>query len=384
MSVLITAAPAQEGKFRLDATAGAGYSSNPFLTVGDDPGSAFVEVGVTPSYQLIDEVSSTVAEAYFRRSEYLQEYDASEGYGASVRTLYKLSERTDVRARAAFDSSVLGERGSLVVVPVLPLDPNEPPSPLDPDLRLFGLGQRQNQLSVEAGVDYRLSEADLITADAGLRRVEYEGRGLFDYRSANASIGYSRALTERLQVGGRLAAQWIDYDVRGSSSSVYQPQVTVAARLSPLWDLTASAGILVVQTREPGFSDSSVGLSANLRGCRKTERSNLCLSAQRDAAPSGLGEVLRRTGASADYSYKLDDVSTIRARADLSTTKGARRDDLGRITFANASTSYEREISRRLTGGVSLGYRDIYGSRSGQSADLNGQLFIRARLGSIE
>jgi hypothetical protein len=251
-------------------------------------------------------------------------------------------------------------------------------------LRLFGLGQRQNQLSADLGFNYRLSEADILGGDFELRRVQYDGVGLFDYTAASASASYTRALSERLQVGGRLAAQWIDYDAQGSSSAVYQPQLTASTQLSPLWKLTASAGLLIVRTRNSGVSDSSVGLSASVSGCRTTERSGLCLSAQRDAAPSGLGEVLRRTDLSADYSYRLDSKSTVRASVGLSRTGATSRDDLGAVTFARASAGYEREISRRLTGGVSLGYRDIYGSGIGQSADVNGQVFVRARLGSIE
>jgi hypothetical protein len=384
VSCIPAAAFADQGRFRLDATAGLGYSSNPFLTVGDDKGSGFLELGLFSSYELVDEVSSSAAEAYYRRSQYLRNYDGSEAYGASLRTVYKINERLELRARAGLDSSILGERGSAVFVPVPPLDPSDPPEPLDPDLRLFGLGQRQNQLSADLGFNYRLSEADILGGDFELRRVQYDGVGLFDYTAASASASYTRALSERLQVGGRLAAQWIDYDAQGSSSAVYQPQLTASTQLSPLWKLTASAGLLIVRTRNSGVSDSSVGLSASVSGCRTTERSGLCLSAQRDAAPSGLGEVLRRTDLSADYSYRLDSKSTVRASVGLSRTGATSRDDLGAVTFARASAGYEREISRRLTGGVSLGYRDIYGSGIGQSADVNGQVFVRARLGSIE
>jgi hypothetical protein len=380
---------AQTDGASLDLSASAGFSSNPLLRPGDDTASGFVELSINPRYLLSSERGSTVFDLSYRRTEYFDDYDATQSYGASVQSQEQLTEKLLLRAELSFDSSILGERGSDVLIPVGPIGPVEPGGPdlpdIDPDLGLLGLGQRQNKIRGGLGAEYRRSELDLFTGEFNVERTDFRGEaGLSDYRSFSGTIGYSRAISERTQVGGRLAAQLIDYDLSGSSSTVFQPQATLETRLSPQWSLTAAAGLLIVNSERGGLEDDSIGVSASVTGCREDDRSSLCLLFQRDAAPSGVGEVLTRTAGSVDYSYRLGERSNLRAHADLSSVEEG--DFTGRetLTYANVSASYDRAIGRRLTGGVLVAYRDIYGSALNRSADVGGQLFIRARLGRVQ
>jgi hypothetical protein len=84
------------------------------------------------------------------------------------------------------------------------------------------------------------------------------------------------------------------------------------------------------------------------------------------------------------YSYRLNTVSSIRANVDVSRVEESELVGREALTYGSVTATYDREITRRLTGGVSAAYRDVYGSDLDRSADLSGQVFIRARLGSLQ
>jgi hypothetical protein len=345
-----------------------------------------VELAFNPRYQLEDELGSTTIDGSYRRTEYLTGYDSSEAYSGTIQSQRKLSEQLGIRAVLAFDSSILGERGSDLLFPLRPVEPGAPlPPELNPDLALFGLGQRRSTLRAGLGADYQRTEVDVINADVQVERASFGSQQSFsDYKAYSGALGYARALSQRTQIGARLSGQFIDYDLRGSTSSVLQPQLTVDTQLSSTWSLKAAAGLLFVNTERTGESSDSIGLSTSLSGCRRADRSSLCLRFQRDASPSGLGEVLTRTGGGIDYSYRLGERTYVRAQADISHVKGSSFADRGSLTYGNASASYDRELSKRLSGGVSVAYRDVYGLERGVSADVSAQIFVRARLGSVQ
>jgi hypothetical protein len=302
-----------------------------------------------------------------------------------LRSERTLSEQFTVRALLSFDSSLLGERGSSVIVPTVPVDPQTPAVPdIDPDLSLFGLGQRQNRLRASLGGEYRPSEIDSISSEIEVERISFGGgRALSDYKSYSGSLGYARALSERTKVGGRLTAQLIDYD-SGGTTTVLQPQATLDTILSPLWTLRAAAGLLIVSSDGEQEGGDTVGLSASVTGCRQAERSSFCMLFQRDAAPTGFGEVVTRTAGSIDYSHRLGERSNLRAHADLSHVQGSDLAGSEALTYGSASVAYDRAVTERLSGGIVVAYRDIYGSDLDRSADISGQVFLKARVGTLQ
>jgi hypothetical protein len=385
---LLACSPAigQVERFSADVTLGAGAASNPLLQAGDSSGSAFLELAINPRYLLADELGTTSFDVYYRRTEYLNEYGDTEAYGGSIRSQRRLSQQLLIRALLSYDSSILGERGSALIIPIDPVNPGTPlPPEIDPDLGLFGLGQRSSRLRAGLGAEYQRSEIDVITGDVEIEQTSFgDEQILSDYRSYSGTLGYARSLSERTRVGARVSAQVIDYDLSGSTSSVVQPQLTLDTQLNPVWSLKAAAGLLFVKTEQDGRSSDSIGFSANVTGCRRAERSSLCLLFQRDAAPSGLGEVLTRTSGAVDYSYRVGERSNVRAHADISRVQGSDFADRESLTYGNVSAGYDRELTKRLSGGVSVAYRDIYGLERNVSADISGQVFVRARLGSIQ
>lgn len=417
-----TGAVAQSRVFSVDVFASAGFTSNAFLVDEGSTSTGFVEASVQPRFVLVDEQGATSIQAFARNTQYLERFGSSQSYGIQANSDRRLTETLSARAYAGFESTILGERGfrnnllgaEPVTVPATPpLDPvsGAQPIPVPPpqptvvlptdiftDVGLIGLRTRQNQFRAGGGVSYQLSSVDSISADANIIRSDY-GNGrvrqfLSDYLGYGATLGYSRALSTQTQVGARVSAQKGDYDEPGFSSSVYQPQLTLSTRVSPLWTVSAAAGMMFVKSRTPLGTDSSTGLSGNINGCRRGESGNLCLNAYRDATATGIGGVSRVLGAGADYSYRLNQTDSIRASAsysksdltgELSNVIGD--DELERrfsSSYVNANVSYDRAFSRRLTGGASLGYRDVFDSGFETSGDISGQVFIRARFGDIQ
>lgn len=413
-----TSASAQSQKFSVDVFASVGYASNPFLVADGSTSAGFLEVSATPRFVLIDEQGATSIQAFFRHSQYHREFGSSQNYGIQADSNRQLTEKLSARAFAGFDSSILGERGfrnnllgaEPVTIPAVqptnpvpgaqpvPAPPPQPtvvlPTDIFTDVGLIGLRTRQNQFRAGGGLSYQISSIDSISADANIIRSDF-GSGrveqlLTDYLGYGASLGYSRALSTQTQVGARLSAQKADYDEPGFSSNVYQPQLTISSRVSPLWTVSAAAGLLFIKTRTPLGSSDSTGLSGNINGCRAGEASNLCLAAYRDASATGIGGVSKTLGSSVSYSYRLNQTDSVRADASYSKsdlTGTVRNDELARrfsSSYVNANVSYDRAFSRRLTGGATLGYRDIFDSGFETSADVTGQVYIRARFGDIQ
>lgn len=422
-------AVAQSRNFSVDVFASAGFTSNAFLVDDGSTSTGFVEASVQPRFVLLDEQGATSIQGFARNTQYLERFGSSQSYGVQADSNRRLTETLSARAYGGFESIILGERGfrnellgvEPVTVPaVQPIDPvpGAQPLPVPPpqptavlptdvftDVGLIGLRTRQNQFRAGGGLSYQLSTVDSVSVDANVIRSDYGNDNndddnvnarqfLSDHLGYGATLGYSRALSEQTQVGARLSAQKGDYDEPGFSSSVYQPQLTISTRVSPLWTVSGAAGLMFVKSRTPFGTSNSTGLSGNVNGCRRGETSNLCLSAYRDATATGIGGVSKVLGADVNYSYRLNQTDSLRASASYS--KSDLTGDLSRVvqdnelarrfssSYVNANVSYDRAFSRRLTGGATLGYRDVFDSGFETSGDISGQVFIRARFGDIQ
>lgn len=423
-----TTAVAQRQSLSVDAIVSGGYSTNPLLVPGDDTGSAFAEISLVPRFSIIDERGITTLEARYRRTEYLNRFSASDDYGVLARTSRRFTERLSVDGEVRFDSSIIGERGfdPLLggVEPVVPIDPVLdsgagagigvgtgvgtgaipttptpgagaliPPPVILPvivsELGLVGLRERQNRFAASAGLSFRPTTVDVIQAGLNADKTDYgdelEGLG---YTGYGGYLGYARGLSPRTQVGARASLQQVDYDREGASSTVYALQGTLSTLLGPRWRLSAAAGVQRIDrefdTADGDLDGSSTGFSGNAQACRNDERTNLCLRAYREAAATGFGEVSRIYGAGLNGSYRLNQTDAISARADYANADEGGLRALGATSYLSTGVSYDRRFSERLSGGVSLGYRDAFNSAAPRDADLSGQIFLRTRLGDLQ
>ena len=395
---------AQNRTLSLDATVSAGVSSNPFLLTQDSQSSAFVESVIAPQWEQADERESYLAGGYLRSVHYFNGYDDSWSLGAFLRGQRSLSPTWDVRASLELDSSIIGERSSFgfaqpfapitvqpVGDPTLPLPGGSPiaipapgvlpPDAFKPDITLLGRRSRQTSYGSTVGATYRLSERSTLSGDANVRRSSY-GNSLFSSTQYGATLGYSRAISTVTQVGARVSAQYIDYD-SGGNASIYQPQITASSRLSPRWRIAGGLGLLLLRNDVFGRRDSSTGVSADVNLCRDGERTDLCLTANSDAAPSAQGVATRRFGVGGNYLYRFNEDDSASVRVDY--TRVTSNQLLGlsdRYSYLNASGNYQRRFATRIFGGVTAGYRKSLDAFGGPE-DVSASVFLRTRLGSI-
>lgn len=387
-SVLAGAGAAQaqlSGRFYGDVTARAGYASNPFLQPGDDTGSFYGEVLFTPSYTLSDALSTTEIAANLRFTDYFEGYNSTESYGLTARHQHKIDELTDGSLSINFDSSVLGEQEILLGVPGEPnipdpTDPNAPGTPGEvPDIDLFGTAQRQSVLGVEGSLNRRLSALDSIRLQTGASRTWYESPLANDFRSYDASVAYTRTISDRATAGLSVSANWTDYDNVNGDAAIYSPRLTFTRRFSSSLSLDASLGAQFIEKKGPG--GDSTGFSGSLSLCRSNLRSSLCLTASREAGASGAGSIREQTSASLSYSYRLAEYDSLRANVSYGKS-GSSGTDPG-SEYLNSDVSWERRINQRLLGGVNVAYRNIYGTSQSTSGDVNAQVFLRVSLGQL-
>ncbi|WP_028967670.1 hypothetical protein [Sphingomonas phyllosphaerae] len=379
---------AQETRFAVDVSAGAAYSTNPFLVRSGGESSVSTELSVVPQLNFVDERSQASLVARYRRSDYLTRYNSAEAYGFSALARRTMSSRLNLRADVSFDSSIIGQNG-LGIVGVVNPNPVPGPDLSTPDITLIGLNQRQNAISAAVGGDYRLSTRDTINGQVSVNRISYGGNGgngvLLSSRTTGATVGYSRSLSERLSVGAQGSGSWIDYDNPSYSGHTYSPQATVSYQASQLVNLSLGAGVVFVSSTTPRGTFTTTGFSGTFNGCRNGGRSVQCLRAYSDAQPTGLGDVSRRLGASFDYSYQVGEFDFLRASVEYSrlTTTSNTTLQAPRTSFLSGQATYERGLTRRLFAGASVGYRQADATGFGTPHDVTFRLFLRTRLGDI-
>lgn len=399
-------AVAQETAVAVDVSAGGSYATNPFLVRGDrdDKGAFATELAVTPQLTYRDERSEAALIARYRRSDYLNRYNAAEGYGFAAQAQHAVSPLLSVNANVSFDSSIVGQNG-LGLVGVV--DPTLTPVPGTgvsvpgigvpgigvpgigvPDISLIGLNQRQNTVAASLGASLRVGPRDSLTGGVSANRVTYGSNSngaLLASRTTGATIGYNRSLSERTSIGVQGSGSWTEYDRNGFHGSSYSPQATLSHRLGPQLNVNLAAGVVFISSTNALGKSNVTGFSGSLNGCRTGDRSSQCLRLFSDAQATGLGDISRRYGGSFDYSYRVRENDVLRATVGYSRLLATSDDTLQipQVGYLNADVAYERGFTRRIFGGASVGYRQATGGGLGNPSDMVFRLFVRTRLGDL-
>ncbi|MGH6782110.1 MAG: hypothetical protein ACREB5_08400, partial [Sphingomonadaceae bacterium] len=380
-AVPASGASAQEITASVDLSAGAGYTTNPFLEEpanGEDTDSGFIEGSIRPNLAVTDDRGRTDFSAHYRRTEYFRRYSGSNAYGVSARGQRKLNERIDVRALLAFDSSIVGAAdpdGDLI----------DPGVPQAPDNDLIGQRQRRNALNASVGATWRPNARDSWSADLDANKTNYPGRGrgigTNDYTSYGGRIGYSRALSETSSIGATLGYTEVDYDGIGRDSRIITPQITYATRFAGGWSVDASLGVSLTRRELLTGNDNSTALAGQLKLCKEGVRSNMCIGGSRSSEASGFGGVRTDTDVYASYSYRLTERSTLSARASYSTNDdGSLPTSSGRDYFSG-TVDYSHQLTERLRLTAGAAYRDAYGRGLSPDADISGRIGLAYTLG---
>jgi hypothetical protein len=397
----ISAAAGAETQSYIDLQAGLGYSTNPLLVRGDSAGATFGRVSASAFHGWSTERSQTGLSAYVENSTYFRRYSNKQAFSLSANTSRSVSETLRLFGDVAFSGDFGGQLSSRFIGgPVLPATPATQPTlvPTIPatvvvvDPELYGLNQRQYNLSGRVGGSVTLSPRDSLTAIVGIRRLFVGGESIIngsnndlDYMQYDGSLSYDRQINERLTVGGRLIAFHTNY-AQGRSVTAIGPQATVRARLTEGWDATAGVGF--VYTRQDagllGGNDSSIDLSLDGSLCRALEFERICARVSRQTQSSVVGAASTSTSIAADYSRRLSARDSI--QGSLSVTRSgsfALSNSTARSTFYSLAGSYDRQISDRLSAGATATVRKLATFGPDPKIDAGANVYLRYRIGDV-
>jgi hypothetical protein len=151
-----------------------------------------------------------------------------------------------------------------------------------------------------------LGPRDALTFSSGLERSVF--RSSFDDTSSwtiPASLGYSRRVSPRATVGGRLAFQYTDYNGPESFWTI-TPQVTGSLLLSERLVASGAIGATFSAVDDGARTRHSTGLSANASLCQTGERTQFCGRASVDQQAATVAGPSRAVTAGIDYSRRHD------------------------------------------------------------------------------
>lgn len=390
--LLLAAAPASAQSTQrtyVDLSADLGYSTNPFLALGDDTGSGFLRVSAYGVHAWETERSDTALSAYLENSGNFQRYGNKQIFDLNARTSYETSETVTLFGSLGFSGDFGGQLGTrFVAVPTTPAAPTPtlPPPVTVVDPTLQSLTGRQYRVSGQAGATIRPNARDIWTISGGAQHLFYtQDADDLNYTTYNVTGSYDRQLSERLTIGFRTSLQHSEYK-RGDSTTIINPQLTARTRLSETWDASGAVGVIIgKQNLEGGEDDSSVGLSLDGQVCRTGEQSRFCGRLSRYQRNELNADLVTTTSAGADYSYRIDQNQSVQLSASVIHYSGRQiLDEDADSNYYVASASYSRKLNDRLSGGVNASGRKLASFGPDPKFDASGSVFIRYRLGDLQ
>lgn len=375
-----------EFEFSGFASLKAGAATNPFLEANREE-TAYGEFVISPRLSLRGPTTETHLEASYRHTEYGTGHEGTDEFRVSASHDRSLNEIVELSIDGQFASAVVGQRELAFSDPGI-AEPVPDPVEFDPDVSLIGR-QRRNFFSGRSRLDIQLNERSAFSGGVSFQRSDYTGAGAGQsFWSYGTSLDYSRTLDPRTKAGIALSAEWTDYDgPSGGSYLVLQPQLRYEKQLNAWLTLEAALGALLVREMLNGASESSIGLGGNVRACAENVRSSLCVTAYREASPTGLGSVRTSTNLSLIYAQRLGLYDNLRLGARYIRVD-ADAGQVGNAPSANASSlldlfgSAETRVARNLSMGTTLSYRRLRDPTRGALTDLNGQVFLRLSFGN--
>lgn len=412
--MLPSAALAQtESRLSADVSATAGYSNNPFSTVGDDTGGAVASIDVAPRYQVSTERSTFTVSADANFQQYLRRYGRNENYAAALDYQGRPSERWTTHARIDLASAVLGSFNSYLPTafnggigavsgagtttstggasgtastgtgpaPVISIAPLVPIN----DIGLFGLRNRRSTGRVSGDVGVGVSDRDRITVSGYAEATRYKGLSIGDYEAYGGSLGYSRFVSSRLTVGLRGSASSFDYRSGNADSRVYSAEATASGRVNEFWTVNGALGVSFVDS-DTTNSTRSTSLSGNIDACRRGRLSVMCLQVARQVSPTGLAGSQYVTSVGTNWSRQIGPRENLSLSGNYSKVGGNNRLLVANVLpvqseYVQAVAGYDRQLRERLRFVASVNYRQLLGGNTSRPKDFGAQAGLSYRLG---
>ena len=356
------AAPAMAAnvKAKVETSVRLGYSTNPFLSAGNNLSSGSVTGSIDPSLTWVTEKGSVVLSGTYDRTEYLRNYAGVSGYGGGLDVKQKLSPTLDVFGALRYDSRIIGQNDlSLAGAPgTLPID--------NTDVNLIGTRQRSNTLQASAGYNWQVSPRDTITGNAAATLTRYPNRAPgSDSDNYGGTIGYQRAISEKTKVGVSGTVYHISYDTPGLDTLVMQPNVTFSTQFSEAWSFDASLGISFTDLKQPGPGNDqrNTGWAGTADLCHRGRLNNFCFSASRQVSASGFGGTVTRDQLAFNMHQQLTERLGFNGSGSFAQSD-SQFAAIGRRRFVTAQGGLDYKLFPNVVVGADAHYRDVFGNRT--------------------
>lgn len=347
------------------ASAGASVDSNPYLTNGGGGTDVAGTLQIEPWLRVADDISSLdLYSSVLVRQFAHRENGTDTSANVSVTGRHQLSPFVSVFAGANYSTSRNGINVGLINVG--PDDPLPPPTTPLPDITLGGTRTRTQVASVNAGLSFRLSPLDQLSASFTASRSTNDSPAGRDFTFVNTSLNYSRTLTERISATASIRYGKANYfhSAFGDGTTI-TPEVGVDMRLSPAITFSGSLGVSYSRTAAGnGFTLKSTSLSGRAHVCYNQERGAMCLVAERSSQPTALGVIRSVTSIAFNYDKRLSAKDSIKFGLSYNSTGEPAGIVVGPETsqYYVASADWSHSFNRRLSCYVSPGYSRIKNS----------------------
>lgn len=375
-----------------DLSAGAGYSTNPFLRL-QDRSSAFGRVGLNGFHSWNSERGSTWLSGYVEDTAYLKgSYGNKAIFSINAHTDRSISEKLRVYGDLAAYGDVAGQlTNRFAPVPPVVTPPDVPPPSTNPEL--FNLSGRQYRVSGQVGAAIATSTRSSISLDASVVHGFFTGvNKIADYTTYQGSIGYSHQLSERTWGGVNVSVEHQDFR-GGDYANVINTTLTMRTQLAADIQASGAVGLLAIYQHRLGQDEHSYSPSFRASICKSGEKSSFCFNASRDAEASlGIGLVQGGRGASISTNFELSYRRKVGEFSQLYATATATRNTTVNnglpgenfsSTYLSGLIGYDHKIGKRLFLGVTGGARKLYQNGPDPKTDVNGNVYLRYRLGDL-
>lgn len=373
----------------------AGYGNNPYLTSTAHDGSALF--GGTLSAGLTSRAarSTTTLTGVVDVEQNLQHFGRSENFTVSLGRSQQLTERFSLSGNVGYANTinpgasyqntlssgaifntigssaspiaVTGDAAAITTTPValVPIGSFDPAA-----LDLFTIGQRSERYSAGAGATWTPTARDQFTLNGSASHVHYKSFN-GNYDQYGGGLNYLRTINDRTRVGLSGSYTDVESDAYPAARS-YSLDVVLIQRLSARWMLNAQVGGILPRDGIGQKNSLSLGFSGSL--CGDYGRSNVCFTASRQSAPTGIGGLRTDLQAGVTLSYALDEHDQINGGATVDHSGSG--SIVPTQNFYQANVGYSHQLSRRISIGGSGRYQrrgagGAFASASGYAVTLD-------------
>ncbi|SIN60470.1 hypothetical protein SAMN02745824_0672 [Parasphingorhabdus marina DSM 22363] len=385
---MILSAPAfAETQFYTDVSLGAGWSSNPYLQNGPQESTISGSVTVIPRLVLTEDVTTFDLRGLARIEEFDEDLRTNTAYGLSASVAHSLSERTQLRAQAGFDGSIVGVNSGFFNPPDV-INENFLP-PVADDIGLNGTNQRRTSFQGGVGISHNISEVDSISLDVSATAVRFGDSVIQDeYNFFTQNVGYSRVLSETTSIGASVGLSQVNYlNQDQGDSNIISPSITFDQQIGPDFELSGAVGVSFARVDNgPLGKTNSTDFSGSFTLCRQGQTNNFCLSGSRQTLPSAFDGVRSQTSVGLGYTQKLSRKNDLSINAGYSRSSnpvlGPTQIATETLEYVRGSATFNHRFQDRITGFISVGYSDTYQRSISREANTQASIGIRVRFGN--